>query len=154
MIRLETTRTCPRALVLAFALEEAGRPWSPILRPAGWFQANHGRIGPFVHEDDRVEHDPVVVLRRLLPAGPWLGRLAEALPTLARGGDARGLLAEMEARLAAAEWLEGGFGAADCLAPGFARPEAPPAVAGWAARATARPGFARARVRLAAEVPA
>jgi hypothetical protein len=100
LLVLETTPTCLRTLFLALALEEAGVPWTLRVRPHGWFEANHGRMGPLIHDGDTVLELPQVIAR--LAGSPderaSAERVGALVRSLARGEPAE--LSSLEALLA------------------------------------------------------
>lgn len=137
-LTLETTRSCRRAPLVLFLLEELATPYDLVWREDGHFLAHHGTLGPLLRDGDSVVLELDTLLRHLartrstgdlMPLDPaglaevdrWMevqATLRVAAIRVARGdGDGRATvlrcLGALEAALGGRSTLLGRFTVAD-----------------------------------------
>jgi glutathione S-transferase len=143
MLRLESTRACPRTPLVRFLLEELAVPCDLVLREPGHFQARYHTAGQLLVDGDLELLGLDTILRHLarsrggalLPpdprslaladrwmelvggtAHPAIGRIAAALPAPPAPAElarVRDVLAALEAALDGRDFLLGCFSVAD-----------------------------------------
>jgi glutathione S-transferase len=146
MLRLESTRACPRTPLVRFLLEELAVPCDLVLREPGHFQARYHTAGPLLVDGDLELLGLDTILRHLarssggalLPSDPrslaladrWMellggtahpaiGRIVAALPAPPSPTEVarvRSVLAALEAALDGRDFLLGPFSVADVSA--------------------------------------
>jgi glutathione S-transferase len=174
MLCLESTPDCNATPRVLFTMEEAGLSYELRVRQNGYFQAEHGRLGPLLSDQGRSVFEVGAILRYIgrLPGAAALAAQNEdeaheidawidvstiriALPLAANvQGPLQTGLGIVERRVATQPWLLGRFSLADCAMHAVLRARdmnalsSWPAVLAYAERLAARHAWARARARL------